>query len=389
MSGRTIARLRIITEADPNGEHQAGLNREYGCRQVLDAEGGHAHASYTVATMDARSAQAICDLFRLGTLRGSFEAVGGGLTNRLWRCTTERGVFAVKEMSRDPNRTDYVAWFDRAFVLEQAAFATGMPMPRPIPVAATGRCLGALTDTDDKHMTVRVHEWVEGKALQNNTIYPGDVAAPVAEMLARIHNLGMPSDTPVVEAVRVFGDEYWRALAGRMAVVDGDLAAILHELLPALRDLEAYLRVAHNDATPLLVSHRDADMKNILRTSAGELMLVDWDAAGPVNPRHDLANTALVWAGVHLGDPLRASARAVVDAYRRSGGSTAPFRETDLAELVAVRLGWFEFNIHRALGERVRDASDREVGANVIRRNREQLPRFARSLDAWLAVLAD
>jgi hypothetical protein len=65
------------------------------------------------------------------------------------------------------------------------------------------------------------------------------------------------------------------------------------------------------------------------------------------------------------------------------------FHPTDLAELVALRLGWFEFNVHRALGERIRDDSDRQLGENAIRRNIEQLPRFGRSLDAWLAVLTD
>jgi aminoglycoside phosphotransferase (APT) family kinase protein len=147
--------------------------------------------------------------------------------------------------------------------------------------------------------------------------------------------------------------------------------------------------LAHADSTPLLLSHRDSDMKNVLRTRDDELLLVDWDQAGPVSPRHDLANHALVWAGVHLGDPDPAGARAVVDAYRRAAGTSERFRPTDLAELVALRLGWFDFNVRRALGERARDDADRQAGVRVIRQNVAQLPRFARSLDDWLAVLGD
>jgi thiamine kinase-like enzyme len=336
--------------------------------------------------MDENSVRAICELFDLGAPRRALEAVGGGLTNRMWRLTTERDVFAVKEMNRDPERADYVAWFDRAITLERAAFAAGVPMPRPVPVAATGRCLGELACSDGP-LTVRVHEWVGGEKLDNGIAYSPEVAARVAMMLGRIHSLRIAANIDAEEARTVFGHEHWRMLAERAESVAADWAPECRRLLPVLGELEAYVVAAHADLTPLLLSHRDSDMKNVMRTADGELMLVDWDAAGPVHPRQDLANEALVWAGVHRGDPDAGVAHAFVDAYRRAANTNDRFQATDLAELVSVRLGWFEFNVRRALGERVRDESDRQVGLNVVRRNAEQLPRFARSLDAWLAVL--
>lgn len=93
-------------------------------------------------TMDDATVRATCEMFDLGVPRGAPKRVAGGLTNRLWRLETTRGIFAVKEMNRDPDRADYVAWFGRAFTLERAAFRRGIPMPRPVPAAATGRCLG-------------------------------------------------------------------------------------------------------------------------------------------------------------------------------------------------------------------------------------------------------
>lgn len=339
-------------------------------------------------TMDDATVRATCEMFDLGVPRGAPERVAGGLTNRLWRLETTRGIFAVKEMNRDPDRADYVAWFGRAFTLERAAFRRGIPMPRPVPAAATGRCLGEPRGREGAPITVRVHEWVEGEKLDNSSVYPVTVAARVAVILADIHGLGAPTDVTIEEALRIFGDAHWRAFAERAERTRADWAPEFSRLLPALAELEAYLALAHQDATPLLLSHRDSDKKNFMRTAAGELILVDWDAAGPVNPRHDVANEALVWAGVHLGDPDIDLARAFVDAYRRAAGTNDGFQMTDLAELVSVRLGWFEFNVRRALGERVRDASDQQQGINVVRRNVEQLPRFARSLDTWLKVLA-
>ncbi|MDP9236215.1 MAG: aminoglycoside phosphotransferase family protein [Chloroflexota bacterium] len=332
--------------------------------------------------------RALCELFYLGAPRAALTPVGGGLTNRMWRLETARGVFAVKQMNRDFDRADDVEWFDRAFTLERAAFAAGVPMPRPIPVAATGRCLGELARSDGPPITVRVHEWADGVKLDNSVAYPGEIAARVGSILARIHALRMKSGVAKSEALRVFGDEHWRTALERLEDANSERAGELRTLAPVLHDLEAYVIAAQDDATPLLLSHRDSDAKNFMRTSAGELMLVDWDAAGPVNPRQDLANEALVWAGVHRDEPDAAVARAYVDAYRRAGGVAEAFRPTDLAELIAVRLGWLDFNFRRALGERIRDESDREYGWNVLGRNMGELPRFAGSLDRWVALLA-
>ncbi len=339
--------------------------------------------------MEEADLLATCQMFNLGAPRGGAAAVAGGLVNRLWRLTTESGVFAVKEMNRDFGDAGYVAWHDRAFTLEQAAFAAGIPMPRPVPVAATGRCLGELPGDADRPITVRVHEWADGVKLENNIEYGADVAVAAASILARIHNLQTASDVTATESLRVFGDEHWRETAERADDIRADWAAQFSSLLPVLAELEAYLLAAHDDSTPLLLSHRDADMKNHMRTPGGALILVDWDGAGPVNPRHDFANHALVWAGVHRGDPNPAIASAYVDAFRAESSVTDAFRSTDLAELVSIRLGWFNFNVRRALGERARDDSDRDAGVQVIRRNVDQLPRFARSLSDWLSLLID
>ena len=108
--------------------------------------------------MDPAAAQSACELFGLGAPLATAESVAGGLTNRLWRIETERGVFALKEMNRDYQRDDYVSWHERAFTLEVAARRAGVPAPRPAPESRTGRCLAEIPGTGPHPMTVRVHE---------------------------------------------------------------------------------------------------------------------------------------------------------------------------------------------------------------------------------------
>ncbi len=356
-------------------------------RRTAWQTGRRAEVDYT-GVMDDTAVRGVCELFGLGGPCGAATPVAGGLTHRMWAVETDRGIFAVKEINRNFDDPGYVGWYERAFALERAAFDAGVPMPRPIPDVASGRCLAEVPGTGERPMTVRAHAWVEGDKLDNSQMYPAEDATQVAVMLARIHALGMVPEASA-RALRRFGDEHWRMYVERAEAAHASWAAVLRALLPTLRELEAYVSAADDDPTPLVLSHNDSDKKNVIRTPNRRLVLIDWDAAGPVNPRHDVANYALIWAGVRLGDPDRALAHAFIGAYRRAGGIDVRFRPGDVAELVSRQLTWMNFNVRRALGERLRDDSDREAGMDVIRRNAAELPRFVRSLDTWLAALAD
>ena len=80
----------------------------------------------------------------------------------MWQLETDRGRFAVKELNRDHSDPDYVQRYERAFVVELAAYKANVPMPRPVPVPDTPRCLAELDDSDEP-VTVRVHEWIDGE----------------------------------------------------------------------------------------------------------------------------------------------------------------------------------------------------------------------------------
>ncbi|MBF6599424.1 MAG: phosphotransferase [Dehalococcoidia bacterium] len=193
--------------------------------------------------MDAETVRAICRLFDLGEPAGAASPVEGGLTHRMWRIATTRAAFAVKELNRDFENADYVGSCERAFVFEQAAYRAGLPMPRPVPVAASGRCLAELPSTGPRPMTVRAHAWVEGEPLDNSRVYPPGDAAQVAVILARIHALGMTADGARA-GLRAFGEADWRAHLARADERGEEWAPLLRSLLPVLRELEAYVASA-------------------------------------------------------------------------------------------------------------------------------------------------
>ncbi|HLB23822.1 MAG TPA: phosphotransferase, partial [Dehalococcoidia bacterium] len=264
----------------------------------------------------------------------------------------------------------------------------GVAMPRPVAVAATGLCLAAIERGDGATATVRVHEWVDGEGL-HHTVYPVEVAARVAGVIARIHAIRMPAGETLADALRIGGDEHWESLAERVEQSDIEWRWELRGILHTVRDLEAYVDASRVDTTPLIMSHRDADQKNWMRTISGDLLLVDWDAAGRVNPRHEVASLALRWAGSGLGEPDWRIVRAWIRAYREAGGELDRIRPGDLGEYVSVAISGFEYNVRRALGERARDEADRRMGTDMARREFKSLPRLLGSIERWARVLGE
>ena len=328
----------------------------------------------------------ICDAFDLGEPLAEMTPVAGGLTNRLARLETSRGTFAIKTMNRDPAFVGYDDWIERAFRVESAACAAGISMPQPIAVAATGICLAECPNPDGEPWTVRAHAWVEGEPLQR-IVYPATTAAKVGAIIAQIHALGIAAGESVATALRTFGAEHWDALAQRVEQSDVDWGWHFRSCLPAAAEIEAFVASARDADARLILSHRDADQKNFMKTSDGGLMLVDWDAVGPVSARHEIASLALVWGGVDFGEPSREAARALLSGYRDAGGELDAIRASDFGEFLCVMLGWFEYNVRRALGDRNRDEGDRELAAKIVTRFFASLPRFARSPERWAAAL--
>ncbi len=303
--------------------------------------------------------QAICTAFDLGAPVGEITPVVSGLTHRMWRLETERRAFAVKEISIDSSGAWTIDRIERAFTPERAAFDAGVPMPRPVPVAGTNTCLAEVRRDNGSIATVRVHEWMEGEGLQR-IVYGADFAGRVGQVIARIHGLAMDAGVTQAKALVTLGEDHWRSLAERVERSDAEWKWEFRAILPTVGEIEGYVDSARGDDTPLILGHRDADQKNWMKTTDKELLLVDWDAAGPVNPRHEVASLALTWSGVHLGEPDWKVVRVWIAGYREGGGVEDVIRPTDLAEFVAVLSQWFEYNARRAIGERPADDAERK-----------------------------
>ena len=286
----------------------------------------------------------ISRLYGLGEMRAEPLVVTGGLLHRMYRLETERGVYAVKLL--DPEimrRPEALGNMQRG---EQVNAAFGMRN------AAFDVCvsLGGVLRAGERYCVV--YPWVEGRS-----VFPPQITAAhcrvMGHVLGCIHqaNIHLDGMERCTQARALFD---WSPCGDEM-LSGWDAAAV--EAQARLMDVQ-------------VISHRDLDPKNVMWRSMRPCV-IDWEAAGYVNPWQELVELLNYWADDEE------KARAMITAY----GEHIPLREADWDAAIAAgmdgMLGWLHYQLHK------------EDGAEQVRATLEELHRYAaraQDLRLWLKM---
>lgn len=259
---------------------------------------------------------------------------GWGRRNKMWRADTSEGSFAVKELVEPLMPDDTFA----PVHIELAAFAAGVPSAEPV-ASRSGRWFERSGDR-----FYRCHRWVEGSAKANEDTNASE-AARMGGLVATLHALRLPESqgAPRYE----FGREHWIELAQRSrsgSVWSNLILEHLHEILLAET---VGANAVSEDA---IGSHRDLNAHNVL-FEGDALVLVDWDAAGPISAPYETVSTATLWAQRPGGSLDRAVARSFLDGYRSAGGRIGPDDVGSVAGWLNGLAWWTERNVQIALAD--------------------------------------
>jgi thiamine kinase-like enzyme len=325
--------------------------------------------------MDRARIDAICRAFALGRPIGRPIRIDGAMSNSNWRVRTERGRFFIKILNWGEAGPDWRASYERRFRLEEAAIAAGVDAPRPI-LAPSGRCLAEIPLLAERPLIVRAHHWVEGAGLSPGPALAED-AANIGRVLAKIHALQLEEAADPEQVLPIYPLEDWILREREFPELRG--------VVPLMKRLHALVIAGRDLVGRTLLCHRDINNRNVIRAGDGRLFILDWELAGPLDPRLDLGAAILVWSGAWEGEPDLRSGQALIRSYREAGGEF----ETGDARLFASWLdglgGWLWLNWRKAGSGRTK--ADRLEARRELAYGVSRLPAVLASLDAWARAL--
>ena len=261
-------------------------------------------------------ARVLAERFDLGAHPRMEGPVARGELGQVWRLTTRRGRYAVKDPFFD---VDAEAC-ERDAAYQDRVRDAGVPMP------AVVRSVGWRVTERIGGTTVRVYEWVDVLP-RDRTLHP----SVVGRTLAAIHRVGLPTEETIEEwYADPVGEDRWRELADRLERSGAPFAEDLRRTLPIIAAAERLVR----RSPAVQLCHRDLWADNLLATPAGGVMVMDWENCGPAVPSQELM-VVLAEFGARWRVDRQDGVRALVTAYEDAGGPARLTGPEDATMLVA------------------------------------------------------
>ncbi|WP_338256904.1 phosphotransferase [Dictyobacter halimunensis] len=324
----------------------------------------------------------LCAMAGLGEPLEEPQAVTGGLLHRVWRLKTSTGTFALKQLNAALLQRPGV---HHAYRLSEKI--AGEMAARGIPaVAALAHDAGdVLYELDD--MTLLVYKWVDGAVLSTEGVTLEQVRQ-VGALLARMHalNLRLP-EVPPLEWTH-FEDEDWDILTFQASDLNLAWANPVRSVLPRLLEwTRAYEEAGKVLSQHMLVSHTHCDPSNVIWSDPRTPWLIDWEAAGLVNPTMELVGTALTWSGLLTGEGDKERFTVLLTAYCDAGGTIVSSGQDAINGYMGTMLGWLLFNMRCTLGESVASDEEQLIGLRETTSTLASLRILATHAPTWAALL--
>jgi aminoglycoside phosphotransferase (APT) family kinase protein len=323
----------------------------------------------------------LAERFGLGPPRGTPRYVTRGAMGEIWRLETGLGRWAVKWLypwsPDDPRPAD--------LPVQQAAARAGLPLPRPVTTADGDGVIQV------GGRPARVYAWADLDP-QLSAPVPVRAAAEAGRLLGLLHALALPADGP---ADPWYTDPpepaSWPDLIARAQRAGAPWAGDLAAAQPLIADLTA--RTGPQDG-PLITCHRDYHPGNVFPRTGREreLIVLDWENCGPLDPRREFAEAVLEWCYGH--GPGRTAddqafdadaARALAAGYSRAAAAQPRLDESCFGTSIAARVNLLAVMADQALADPQHRAFAEERVTWLLR---TELPALPRGISAALAALA-
>ncbi|MEA4888925.1 MAG: phosphotransferase [Clostridiaceae bacterium] len=304
--------------------------------------------------------------------------VTGGLMHTMYQVRTEHNHYAVKELNSSiMQRSGVIRNIVNSERIAQAFHGI-------VPAAA------AVWFDDNPLLMLEgryylIFDWLDGAAVYPPHITP-DHCMQMGTLLGKMHSAGI--QVPGIQREAGNAERYdWNQhlLSGQALNKEW-----IDELSQMIRDLASWNQetcaACHELRDNLVLSHRDMDPKNVLWEN-NRPSIIDWEAAGYVNPYQDLLERLNDWSDQGNGQPDQVKFIAFYHAYTSIAGKCPVNWDMALAAGFAGMLGWLDYSFKRSLGIEAASLEERELGTKQAMATMKALKRYDRQrtlLKNWL-----
>lgn len=323
----------------------------------------------------------IKDLFDhcgLGHVMSGPVAVKGGLMHSLYFVETKGHRYAVKYLNALVMQREGVLGHIRTserIGIELIAYVSGVP----------AKVFDGSPIIEFQGKYYIIFDWIEG-----HSIFPPNITRDHCEkiggILGKIHRLNISYRGIKKEDKSSPMFQWERYLA--LGIESG--ASWVDEVRVMMTSIKGWNRALIQAGKVLnenqVISHRDLDPKNVMWQD-GMPFLIDWEAAGYVNPYQELLEMLNCWSDDGKGALIKENFDALFNAYKKEVKFEGIDWEAIIVSGYSGLLGWLDYSFKRSLG--IESSSDEEtaLGTEHVVATMKELSQYEQKTAVLLSWL--
>jgi thiamine kinase-like enzyme len=307
-----------------------------------------------------------CNQYNLGNLLRPPIMVTGGLMHKMFRVITEIGEYAVKVLNPDIMKREQA--LRNMISSEQIS----NKFKSEISLIAAKEILGQHVIAFNSYYLM-VFDWIDARSLFGAEIKEFH-CKEIGKALGKMHSLSIEihGKSKNVSIREMFS---WEDYLHEAKLQQTEWFSIYKDNIEKIikwdvEVINGLLELSNNQ----VISHRDLDPKNVMWKN-NELYIIDWEAAGYVNPFQELVEVLNYWTVDVNGKYDKAKFDALLSEYVKYNNVESVNWRVVLQSSLDGVLGWLEYNLKRALGLEGSGSENVEEGIKQLKGTIDELSR--------------
>lgn len=321
----------------------------------------------------------MCNVLKLGQIVDVPKAIPGGLLHKMYFIETTQGKYAIKALNPQIMlRPMAMQNFINSELIANIA-------SNNIPALPAKKFNGTFIQVIDNQFYL-VFDWIDGRSLKTNEIniiHCKKIGAILADIhLTDFSELGIINNS--LDNKELIDWKYYLQKGKENNTVWVNL------MLEIVDNLYHWNAQANKSSRTLaanqVISHRDLDSKNVMWNQDNPI-IIDWEAAGYVNPMQELTETAIYWSEDEKGNINKEKFLSFISGYKaRCGKLEANWKEI-LVNGFLGKLEWLEYSLKRSLWIECTDKEEQNMGTVQVTETINSIRNYSEiisELEKWL-----